>query len=64
MRIRVFRKFISSALYIKDTLMYELGYRFMLWKGFSFRIGLIVLSAEGSSTELNPTPGISDSHFF
>ncbi|WP_281630946.1 hypothetical protein [Leptospira bouyouniensis] len=44
--------------------MYELGYRFILWKGFSFRFGLIVLSAEGSSTKMNPTPGISDLDLF
>ncbi|MCW7503000.1 hypothetical protein [Leptospira paudalimensis] len=48
----------------KDTIMVELGYRFMIWRGFSFRFGLIVLSAEGSATELNPTPGISYSEFF
>lgn len=48
----------------KDTIMYEVGYRFMIWRGFSFRFGLIALSAKGESTELNPTPGISYSEFF
>ncbi|TGM59741.1 hypothetical protein EHQ94_08710 [Leptospira meyeri] len=48
----------------KDTIMYELGYRFMIWKGFSFRFGLILLAANGAPTELNPTPGISYSEFF
>lgn len=48
----------------KDTMMYELGYRFVFWRGFSFRFGLIVLSAVGSPTEINPTPGISYSEFF
>lgn len=44
--------------------MYELGYRFMLWKGLSFRFGIILLVADGASPELNPTPGISYSVFF
>ncbi|MCG6145579.1 hypothetical protein [Leptospira bandrabouensis] len=48
----------------KDSFMYELGYRFMLWKGLSFRFGIILLVADGASPELNPTPGISYSVFF
>ncbi|GBF42385.1 hypothetical protein LPTSP2_16720 [Leptospira ellinghausenii] len=48
----------------KYTVMVELGYRFMIGRGFSFRFGLIVLAAEGSPTELNPTPSISYSEFF
>ncbi|TGL21199.1 hypothetical protein EHQ47_10470 [Leptospira bourretii] len=48
----------------KDTIMYELGYRLMLWKGLSFRFGIILLTANGAPSELNPTPGISYSIFF
>ncbi|MCZ8154690.1 MAG: hypothetical protein O9264_01115 [Leptospira sp.] len=48
----------------KDTIMYEVGYRFMIWEGLSFRLGVIALGAEGESTKVNPTPGISYSIFF
>lgn len=48
----------------KDTIMYEIGYRFMIWKGLSFRLGVIALGAEGESTKINPTPGRSYSIFF
>lgn len=48
----------------KDTLMYELGYRWMVWRGLSFRLGAIGLFAEGESAKLNPTPSIGYSIFF
>jgi len=48
----------------KDAFMYELGYRFMLWRGLSFRFGAIGLFAEGESAKLNPTPSIGYSVFF
>jgi hypothetical protein len=37
----------------------ELGFRWMVWKGFNLRLGVIALSAKGKDLKINPTPGIS-----
>lgn len=42
----------------------EAGFRWMIWKGFNFRIGGIALIAKGHDVKINPTPGISYSFFF
>ncbi len=48
----------------KDTFMMETGYKWFIWKGLNFRIGLIGLFANEESAKLNPTPSISYSLFF
>jgi len=44
--------------------MIESGYRWFIWRGLNFRLGVIGLYAQGESAKLNPTPGISYSFFF
>jgi len=48
----------------ENALGLELGFRWMIWKGFQFRIGGIALVAKGHDVKINPTPGISYSFFF
>jgi hypothetical protein len=48
----------------KSALMIESGYRWFIWRGLNFRLGVIGLYAQGESAKLNPTPGISYSIFF
>ncbi|HLG40300.1 MAG TPA: hypothetical protein VI461_11560 [Chitinophagaceae bacterium] len=43
----------------KNAMAVETGFRWMVWKGLNFRIGAIVLLAEGQDLKINPTPGIS-----
>ncbi|MBL7865551.1 MAG: hypothetical protein JNK10_11770 [Cyclobacteriaceae bacterium] len=42
----------------------ESGFRWMIWKGLNLRIGVIVVSASGKSTQVNPAGGLSYSFFF
>ncbi len=42
----------------------ELGFRFMIWKGLQFRLGIVGLFAEGKDLRINPTPSINYSFFF
>lgn len=48
----------------ENALGLELGFRWMIWKGFNFRIGGIALIAKEHDLKINPTPGISYSFFF
>ena len=48
----------------QNALGLELGFRWMIWKGFNFRIGGIALISKDHDTKINPTPGISYSFFF
>lgn len=41
----------------------EAGFRWMVWKGLNFRIGVIGVAAPGKTLRINPTPGISYSFF-
>lgn len=43
----------------KNAVAAEAGFRWMIWKGLNFRIGVIALAAEGQTLKVNPTPGIS-----
>ncbi len=42
----------------------ELGFRWMIYKGFNFRLGVAALASEGKALKINPTPGVSYSFFF
>jgi len=48
----------------KNAIAVETGFRWMIWKGLNFRIGVIALAAEGEDLKINPTPGISYSFKF
>lgn len=48
----------------KNAMSAEVGYRWMIWKGLNFRLGVIALAANGESLKINPTPGISYSFKF
>ncbi len=48
----------------KNAAIGELGFRWMIWKGINFRIGVAALTAKGESVKINPTPGINYSFFF
>lgn len=43
----------------KNALALEAGFRWYIWKGFNFRLGVIALSVKGESLKINPTPSIS-----
>ena len=43
----------------KNALGIEVGFRWYIWKGLNFRIGVIALAANGESLKVNPTPSIS-----
>lgn len=48
----------------KDTFMMETGYKWYVWRGLNFRLGIIGLFANEESAKLNPTPSINYSIFF
>lgn len=48
----------------KDTFMLESGYKWFVWKGLNFRLGIIGLYANEESLKVNPTPSINYSLFF
>jgi len=48
----------------KNAFGMEGGFRWMLWKGLNFRIGVIGVAAKGESFKINPAPGISYSIFW
>ncbi|WP_373514263.1 hypothetical protein [Persicitalea sp.] len=48
----------------KNAVMPEVGFRWMIYKGLNFRIGVTGLAAPGESFKVNPTPGLSYSFFF
>lgn len=64
---------IPSALYVgssylrgltrdykdQNAVAFEVGGRFVVWKGLNFRLGVIALAAEDKSLKINPTPSIS-----
>ena len=50
---------INRAYENKNALGVEAGFRWMIWKGLNFRVGVIGVAAEGQSLKINPTPGIS-----
>jgi len=48
----------------KNALGIEAGFRWYVWKGLNFRLGVIALAAEGQKLQINPTPSISYSFNF
>jgi hypothetical protein len=48
----------------KNALGIEAGFRWYVWQGLNFRIGIIALASEGESLKINPTPSISYSFKF
>ena len=48
----------------KNAVAAEAGFRWMIWKGLNFRIGVIALAAKDEDVKINPTPGISYSFKF
>ncbi len=48
----------------KNAGMLETGFRWMIWKGLNFRLGVTALKAPDLKTKINPTPGLSYSFFF
>lgn len=48
----------------KNAFAVETGFRWFVWKGLNFRMGIIALTAEGQDLKINPTPGISYSFKF
>jgi len=43
----------------KNAFAVEVGFRWYVWKGLNFRLGVIALKAEGQDLKINPTPSIS-----
>lgn len=43
----------------QNAVAFELGAKFVVWKGLNFRLGIIALAAEGHSLKINPTPSIN-----
>ena len=41
----------------------EVGFRWMVYKGFNLGIGVAALASKGKDVKINPTPGISYSFF-
>lgn len=48
----------------KNAFAAEAGFRWQIWQGLNFRIGVIALTAKGEQVKINPTPGISYSFKF
>lgn len=48
----------------KSTVIGEVGFRYYVWKGLNFRLGVAALAAEDHEVKINPTPGISYSYAF
>jgi hypothetical protein len=48
----------------KNAFAVEAGFRWYVWKGLNFRLGVIALTAEGQEVKINPTPSISYSFKF
>ena len=48
----------------ENALGIEAGFRWYVWKGLNFRLGVIALAAEGKDLKINPTPSISYSFKF
>jgi hypothetical protein len=42
----------------------DLGFRWLVWQGLQFRLGVIAVFAEGKEVKINPTPSINYSFFF
>jgi hypothetical protein len=55
---------LTRAYESKNAIAVEVGFRWMIWKGLQFRLGVIALSAPGEDTKINPTPGLSYSFKF
>jgi hypothetical protein len=43
----------------KNAFAVESGFRWYVWKGLNFRLGVIALTAQGQGIKVNPTPSIS-----
>lgn len=43
----------------KSAVIGEVGFRYFVWKGLNFRLGIAALSAQDHEVKINPTPGIS-----
>lgn len=48
----------------ENALGLEAGFRWYVWKGLNFRLGVIALTAQGQDLKINPTPSISYSFKF
>lgn len=60
--------FYSGASYIRgmtrdykntNCIGVEAGFRWYVWKGLNFRLGVIALASKDKETKINPTPSIS-----
>ena len=43
----------------KNGVLTEIGFKWVVWKGLNLRLGVAMLSGDGSKVKINPTPGIS-----
>ena len=43
----------------KNAFAVEAGFRWYVWKGLNFRLGVTALTSEGKEVKINPTPSIS-----
>jgi hypothetical protein len=43
----------------KNAFAVEAGFRWYVWKGLNFRLGVIALTADRQDLKINPTPSIS-----
>lgn len=48
----------------ENALGLEAGFRWYVWKGLNFRLGIIALTSQGQDLKINPTPSISYSFKF
>jgi hypothetical protein len=48
----------------KNAIAFEVGARWVIWKGLNIRLGAIALAAEGQKLKINPAPGVSYSFKF
>lgn len=48
----------------KNAVIGEAGFRWFIWKGLNFRLGVAALKGTGESVKVNPTPGVSYSFSF
>lgn len=64
-------EFYASASYMRglnlgheNGAMFDVGYRWMVWRGLNVRFGAAVLLEPGEEVHVNPTPGIGWSETF
>lgn len=48
----------------RNTATLDVGFRWMIWEGLQFRLGITALAASERSLKINPTPSLNYSFFF